>query len=349
MRLSIRLLFLLLLLTGVIARAEPTRPGWSQVHPQWRRAYVLSFRSPDLLSNEADERWGGDDGRLAAGGILSDFPDWLDEQSEAIEEAREDGRPILLSIHTHSGYGAGLTTYSRDLLRAETVTYPWLVRQLLDADLADPDVTVAVDTCNAQATAYYQLRADLEPAGVAAWPDYRRWRAADPARAKLPLSAAYRLFTQDHVAAHLRAPARRKRENVRALAWEPLSADDRRAFKARLYGPRGVILATPALFNLLRLGPNVSGTLTANLLTAPLRGQHVDGFLARNKGEFRRFTEFAFLAAAGSGAGERLNGERRTAAAASDERDRDGRYREVLPEPTPRRRPRGPSSPYRRD
>jgi hypothetical protein len=307
-------------LSGALAWAAPPERRWSQVHPRWTRAYVLSFRSPDLLSNEPDERWGGEDGRLAAGGILTDFPDWLAEHARAIDDARDDGRPILLSLHTHSGYGAGLTTYSRDLLRAETVTYPWLVRQLLDAGLGETDVTVAVDTCNAQATAYYQLRADLEPAAVAAWAPFRKWRAKDPARVKLPLAAAYRLFTQDHVSAHLRAPAKGKRGNVEAEAWEPLTREERRDFQARLYGPRGVILATPALFNLLRLGPDVSGTLTANLLTAPLRGQQVDGFLARNKGEFRRFTQFEFLASAGES-----RPERRAAAANPDDRERGGR------------------------
>ncbi|MGV3719712.1 MAG: hypothetical protein ACO1SX_02285 [Actinomycetota bacterium] len=350
MRAVVRVVCCVFGLTGALAWAAPAdRSQWSQVHPRWRRAYVLSFRSPDLLSNEADERWGAEDGRLASGGILTDFPDWLEEHAEAIEDARDAGRPILLSIHTHSGYGAGLTTYSRDLLRAETATYPWLVRELLDAGLGEPDVTVAVDTCNAQATAYYQLRSDLQPAAVAAWAPFKKWRAKDPARRKLSVSDAYRLFAQDHVAAHLRSPAKGKRSNVQALPWGPLAREERRAFRARLYGPRGVILATPAFFNLLRLGPDVSGTLTADLLTGPLRGDHVDGFLARNKGEFRRFTQYGFLAAAGVDLDERWAPERRTAVADSDERERGGRYEDPEPDVRPRRRPLEPSSRNRRD
>lgn len=338
----------LTLITGALAWAAPREADrWSQVHPHWRRAYVISFRSPDLLSNEPDERWGQQDGRLVSGGILSDFPIWLAEHSDAIEEARQDGRPILLSIHAHSGYGAGIITYSRDLQRAEAVTYPWLMRQLQDAGLGDADVSVAVDTCNAQATAYYQIRPDLQPSAVAAWVDFKRWRGRHPARYKLPLAEAYRLFTQDHVAAHLRRPGRGKRAHVKALQWEPLQEGERREFRAQLYGPKGVILATPAFFNLLRLGPNPRGTLTDNLLTAKLSGRHVDGFLTRNKGEFRRFTQFGFLAAAGLE--DRGDSSRGRTAAGTPETRGGGRVPDSALVPTLRREPREPSSRSRRD
>lgn len=312
-----------LLVSGTLAWAAPRdSEGWTQVHPYWRNAYVLSFRSPDLLSNEPDERWGQQDGRLVSGGILSDFPDWLEEHADAFDQARREGRRILLSIHAHSGYGAGIITYSRDLQRAEAVTYPWLIRQLDAAGLNEPDVAVAVDTCNAQATAYFQIRPDLQPAGVAAWHDFKRWRTSHPERQRMPLKEAYRLFTQDHVSAHLRAPGRGRRSNVRALPWEPLDRNERREIRLRLYGPHGVILATPAFFNLLRLGPDPRGTLTDNLLTARLSGRHVDGLLARNRGEFRRFTQFGFLAAAGL---DRTPRTARTAAQEPDNPDRGGR------------------------
>ena len=298
----------LVALVGVCAQAigapaRPVKPApsgkWRQVHPQWQRAYIFSFRSPDLLSSEADEHWGKSDNRLVSGMILSDFPVWLGEHREAIEAARADGRPILLSIHVHSGYGTGLVTYNRNLTKAEVATYPWLVRQLMEHGLAESDVTVAVDTCNAQATAAHQLRPDLIPAGVAAWSQFARWRNAHPARKSLSTEEAYRLFSADRVRQHLAKRARGDRRNVDVAALQPLSPSERREFRARLYGPRGVILATPAFFNLLRLGYNTSGTLTANLLTAPLSGQVVDSLLPRNKAEFKRFTEFAFLNTAG--------------------------------------------------
>src|SRR5579862_8077822 len=129
----------------------------SRVNAHWRRAFVLSFRSPDLLSDEPDERWGAADDRLRAGGILADFPLWLKEQQPVIAAARAEGRPILLSLATHGGYGLGLVTYTLDLKRAQVANYPWLVRQLLGAGLGEADVTVAVDTCNAQAASAYQL------------------------------------------------------------------------------------------------------------------------------------------------------------------------------------------------
>jgi hypothetical protein len=286
-------------LSAALAREAPER-AWKQVHPYYRDAYVLSFRSPDLLSNEADERWGAEDGRLVSGAMLTDFPAWLQEQKPSLDAARGQGRRILLSLHVHSGYGSGLVTYAPDLRTAEAGNYPWLVRTLTKLDLGTDDVTVAIDTCNAQATAAYQLRPDLYKAGVAAWPDFNRWRKASPARLKLATNEAFRVFIQDHVRLHLSGSARRSRNNVRAEKYAPLTQAERMAFRAKLYGPRGVILATPTLFNLLRLGPNPQNTMTANLLTARLDGRVVDGYMGRNKAEFRKFKEFGFLAAAGA-------------------------------------------------
>lgn len=302
MRVPTRLLALLITCgaaSGTLAREAPPRE-WKQVHPFYKDAYVLSFRSPDLLSNDPDERWGSKDARLVSGGILTDFPIWLREHEAAIETARAQGRPILLSLHTHSGYGAGLVTYEVNLRSAEAATYPWLIRTLNKHGLNTPDVTVAIDTCNAQATAAYQLRPDLYKNGVLQWANFARWRRAHPARVKLPVTEAFRIFTQDHVRQHLVGAARRSRENVRTDTYALLTPEERKAFKGRVYGPKGVIFGTPALFNLLRLGPNPQGTMTANLFTAKLDGRVVDGYLGRNKVEFRRFREFAFLSAAGS-------------------------------------------------
>src|SRR5687768_15862006 len=92
--------------------AKETPRTWKQVHPHWWRAYVLSFRSPDLLTREPDERWGIEDGRLVSGNILSDLPFWLRRHEAPLLEARRNGRPILLSLHVHSGYGTGLVTYT---------------------------------------------------------------------------------------------------------------------------------------------------------------------------------------------------------------------------------------------
>lgn len=340
--------FLTLLGAAAVAGA-PDGPRWRQVHPHWRDAYVFSFRSPDLLSDQPDEQWGADDGRLVSGGILSDFPGWLAEHAVEVEDARRDGRPILLSIHTHSGFGAGLVTYSRDLQHAEAANYPWLIRQLTEAGLNAPDVTVAVDTCNAQGTAFYQIRPDLQPALVQAFGDFARWRKASPARKKLTLGTAYRVFAQDHVAAHLGGKARRRRENVTAVAFEPLRAEERRTIRAHIYGPKGVILATPAFFNLLRLGPEPRGTLTGNLMTARLKGEQIDGLLAQNKAEFKRFQEFAFFQAAGDGALPVNEPETRRAAIYQDSRDEDGRGLGIDEEPRPPSRPREHSSRYRRD
>ncbi|HEU4754419.1 MAG TPA: hypothetical protein VFU47_15025, partial [Armatimonadota bacterium] len=112
-RCTLRALLLAGLLLFLAAfRLPAAERRWPGVHPRWQHAYLLSFRSPDLLSNEPDEQWGESDGRLVSGGILSDFPAWLEEQRDALREARRDDRPILLSIHVHSGYGAGLVTYS---------------------------------------------------------------------------------------------------------------------------------------------------------------------------------------------------------------------------------------------
>jgi hypothetical protein len=308
-RLRLDFRFVSLLAAAVLLAAVPTAWGqgrqqggqWKQVHPHWQRAYVFSFRSPDLLSREADERWGRDDGRLDAGGILTDFPRWLEMHHEAVAEARRQGRPILLSLHTHGGFGTGLVTYGRGLKTAEVVNYPWLIRTLDAAGLNAADVTVAVDTCNAHAIAAHQLRPDLVPNGVSAWAPFARWRAQHPARKALPLGEAYRLFAQDRVRLELAPAERGSRANVNANPFTPLTTEERRGVRARLYGPRGVILATPAFFNLLRLGPEPQGTLTADLLKARLDARLYDGLLAQNKAEFARFREFAFLEAAGPG------------------------------------------------
>ncbi|MFN3649422.1 MAG: hypothetical protein ACK47B_07545 [Armatimonadota bacterium] len=295
-RVVIRLLVCFCLFFAVlsVAPAEGAFGRWRQVHERWQNAYVLSFRSPDLLSNERDEKWGRKDARLVSGRILSDFPVWLDDHAEVIRWVREEGRPVLLSLHVHSGFGTGLVTYSDNLTRGEVASYPWLVRTLLERGLSDADVTVAVDTCNAQATAAHQLRPDLIPRGVEAWPPFARWRKADAARSKMPVAEAYPLFARDRVAQELRSGSR-SRNNVRALPYAPLTPEERRRFRARLYGPKGVILATPALFNLLRLGPNPRGTLTADLLNDRLDPRLVDGLLSRNNAEFRLFRELEFL------------------------------------------------------
>lgn len=342
--------FWLTLLMAIAVAGAPREEGrWRQIHPYWRDAYVFSFRSPDLLSDQPDEQWGAEDGRLVSGGILSDFPNWLAEHSDEVEDARRDRRPILLSIHTHSGYGAGLVTYSRDLQHAEAVNYPWLIRQLTEAGLNESDVTVAVDTCNAQGTAYYQIRPDLQPAAVQAFGDFARWRKASAARKKLTLATAYRVFVQDHVAPHLGGKARGRRGNVTALRWEPLSSAERRDIRVHLYGPKGVILATPTFFNLLRLGPDPRGTLTANLVTARLSGDQVDGLLAQNKAEFKRFREFAFFQVAGDGPRDTPNPVGRRAAAFPESQDHSGRGREIDEDPRLPRLPRERSSSYRRD
>src|SRR5438874_2512145 len=83
-----------------------------QVHPYWRDAYIFSFRSPDLLTDDPDERWGRADARLVSGGILSDLPRWLRCHAPLVREARRQGRPVLLSLHLHSGWGTGLVTYT---------------------------------------------------------------------------------------------------------------------------------------------------------------------------------------------------------------------------------------------
>jgi hypothetical protein len=299
-RVSLRLVLLFLFCVAALCLPVVAREaGWRQVHPRWQRAFILSFRSPDLLSNEPDERWGASDGRLVSGDILSDFPRWLEEQRRAIDEARDDDRPILLSLHVHSGYGTGLVTYSPDLRTAEVANYPWLVRQLDDAGLNEDDVTVAIDTCNAQAAAAHQLRPDLVPRGIEAWPPMIRWRRAHRLRRSMPLEQAWPLFAADRVSPHLARPGTGRRRNVIATAMHPLTRRERRQLRADLYGPRGVILATPALFNLLRLGRNTRGTLTANLLRDPLERRVIDSYLSQNTAEFRRFREYAFLSAAG--------------------------------------------------
>src|SRR5688500_15910399 len=254
------------LLVLVVACASATFAGgkWKQVHPNWHDAYVLSFRSPDLLSNEADERWGSRDGRLVAGGILTEFPVWLEDHRPAIRAALRHGRPVILSLHTHSGYGTGLVTYAADLQSGQVVNYPWLMRTLMAHELGEEGVTVVVDTCNAQAVAAMQIRPDLVPKGVEAWPAFNRWRRKHQARMRMPLASAYDLYSRDHVASHLGKAARYKRTRVTSVPLKALTYAERSAFRARMYGQKGVILATPALFNVLRLGPNPRGTLTAD-------------------------------------------------------------------------------------
>lgn len=278
---------------------DAQEPRWGQVHPHWWSAYVASFRSPDLLTEDPDEQWGREDGRLVAGGILSDFPAWLSDLAPDFEEARRDGRPILLSLHLHSGFGTGLVSYSENLRTAEVTNYPWLIRALLAADLADTDVTVTVDTCNAQSTAAHQVRPDLVPRGVAGWAPFERWRR-HPARKALSQAEAYRLFSRDRVSAELYPAAARRRTNVQAAAYLPLTRSERRRFRAAIYGPRGVIFATPALANVLRLGPEPRKTLTAELLRDRLETRLVDDWLSLNRREFQSFREFAFFTVAGS-------------------------------------------------
>src|SRR5688500_7596878 len=114
MRVTAPLALRLALLAGMVALAAivpaGARPASSSSgpHPRWKRVFLLSFRSLDLLSNDPDEQWGVHDGRLTSGQILTDFPIWLQEQQSAIRAAREEGRPILLSLVTHGGYGSGL-------------------------------------------------------------------------------------------------------------------------------------------------------------------------------------------------------------------------------------------------
>lgn len=272
----------------------------AQVHRRWHRVFLLSFRSLDLLSNDPDEQWGIADGRLTSGQILTDFPLWLQEHQTALQAAREEGRPILLSLATHGGYGTGLVTYSGDLTKAQVANYPWLIRRLIEAGLTDEKVTVAVDTCNAQATSAHQLRPDLIPGAINAWGPFAQWMRADPQRGKISTSEAYALFAQDRVRAHLAKTARGSRRNVVASEFVPLTAEERGKFKGRIYGPKGVIFGTPALFNLLRLGLDTRGTYTANLLSAPLETRVMDGGRAVNEAEFRRFKDFAFLDTTGT-------------------------------------------------
>jgi hypothetical protein len=184
---------------------------------------------------------------------------------------------------------------------------------------------------------------------VAAFGDFVRWRKASSFRKKLTLATAYRVFVQDHVAAHLGGKGRGRRGNVTALRWEPLRGEELRGVEAHLYGPKGVILATPTFFNLLRLGPAPRGTLTANLLTARLRGEQIDGLLAQNKAEFRRFREFAFLSTAGDIPTDFQEPLRQRAAVYPATRERGGPELEPGEDPRLPRRPHERSSMSRRD
>lgn len=314
-----RLVWLIVVLC-LCASAAVAGGGWRQVHPYWDNAYILSFRSPDLFTNDPDEQWGAEDGRLVGGGILSELQPWLQSHEDGIREANRRKRRILLALHTHSGYGTGLVTYSPDLQRAQVANYPWLIRVLQDNGLDNDRVTVSVDTCNAQAVAALQIRPDLVPGGVQSFAPFKKWRARAKARQALPLETAWELFARDRVSEHLGKPARGKREHVAAVPFVPLSPRERRGFRAHLYGQKGVIYATPAFFNLLRLGPNPRGTLTANLLTDTLSPVVVDSLLSQNKAEFRRFREFAFLDAASMGERQVSHTEGRSGRRSREER-----------------------------
>jgi hypothetical protein len=118
----------------------------------------------------------------------------------------------------------------------------------------------------------------------------------------MPRAIAYQRFTQSRVSDHLGGSAKGRSANVRAVPLEPLTAEERASFKANLYGQRGVILATPSLFNLLRLGPGgLKGSNTANLMKDRVDTVWVGGYLKENNAEFRQFREFGFLANAGPG------------------------------------------------
>lgn len=294
-----RLIWLVLVVACCAATSVWAGGAWRQVDPYWQDAYILSFRSGDLLTQEADERWGQKDGRLSCGGVISTFPTWLASHADAIQEARRHRRKVLLSLHMHSGYGTGLVSYTPDIQTAEVVNYPWLLRVLSENGLSSDRVTVAIDTCNAQAVAAMQIRPDLIPGGVGSFSAFKKWRSQAKARQSLPLDQAWQLFARDRVASHLYKPALGRRSQVTAVPYQPLSRDELKDFRARLYGQKGVILATPAFFNLLRLGPEPKGTLTANLLKDPLSPAVVDSLLTENKAEFKQFREFAFLDSAG--------------------------------------------------
>jgi hypothetical protein len=326
-RLSVRPVPLLLLALGSIIchvasasqRQRNPGPAGPRIAGGLRSAYILSFRSPDLLANRADDRWGRGDGRLYAGRIVSDLPTWLRWKVREIQAAREIGRPILLSLHVHSGFGTGLVSYTQDLRHAEAVNYPWLVRLLESCGLNQPDVMVTIDTCNAQATAAHQLRPDLVPGGVSAFGPFAAWRSRHPARRQMDVGSAYRLFSVDRVRRQLTASVRGNRENVNAVAYEPLTEDEKASLKLSLFGQKGVIISTPALFNLLRLGPaGLQATNTADLLHGRLELRILgDDTLAGNVREFRRFSDFSFLAQAGAslkaaanGPGEKPAGEK---------------------------------------
>lgn len=278
--------------------------GGTNVVPSLRSAFILSFRSPDLTTNRPDERWGRQDGRLFPGRIISDFPKWLRWKQRDLWIARAAGRPIIVSLHVHSGFGTGLVTYTSDLKKAEAVNYPWLLRQLDAAGLNAPDVTVTVDTCNAQATAAHQLRRDLVPGGVAQFASFASWRRADAARQKMAVGAAYRLYSLDRVRLQLAPAARKNRANVQAVAYEPLTASEWAEIQCDLYGQKGVEVSTPALFNLLRLGPDrLKGTNTAHLLRDRLELRILgDNTLGGNNRELRLFQDTRFLAGSGIGA-----------------------------------------------
>ena len=73
-------------------RAAPARrtPAPMPVAAPLRNAFILSFRSPDLVTNEPDERWGRRDDRLRPGMILTDLPPWLAWKLRDVQQAREE-------------------------------------------------------------------------------------------------------------------------------------------------------------------------------------------------------------------------------------------------------------------
>jgi len=282
--------------------APPRRTSPPAVTRELRNAFILSFRSPDLVTDHPDERWGRADDRLRPGMILTDLTPWLAWKMRDVKAARAAGRPILLALNVHSGFGTGLVTYTASLQRAQAVNYPWLARQLLKVGLNSPDVVVTIDTCNAQATAAHQLRPDLIPEGIAAFPPFRKWRSQYAERQQLPIGQAYRLYAIDRVREQLAPRYRRSRANVTAIPFEPLTEEERSKIAFRICGQKGVIVGTPAMFNMLRLGPQrLAGTDTADLLHDPLETVVLgDSSLPRNLREFRQYRDFVFLSQAGS-------------------------------------------------
>ena len=90
---------------------------------------------------------------MRPGMILTDLVPWLAWKMRDVEAPARRAGPSCSALDVHSGFGTGLVTYTADLQRRRQTNYPWLVRQMLKIGLNSPDVTVTIDTCNAQATA----------------------------------------------------------------------------------------------------------------------------------------------------------------------------------------------------